>query len=1584
MKARGELRTGLRLLIMALVFLAMSCEDDSDGGDGCLGDTDGLVTGCSDGCGTDVWMIKGNGCLSDCIFDSDGCNLTGEDGCGDCGGDEGCGDCGGCGSDDPYDYDGDVVEGAVQIHVTDSLFTFMETGLMDVLGAALGDEMDIDENGKITMCFPVGDEMCPRDNEAVDNCGGSGEKGCRLQIKLGKIEIEPHSDEEIRVRVNVDDIDGKIRASQAGGCTISLSRQSGAFYIELRPQLHVNPVDGNTELYIGGGDHIGVDTSGLNLGMSGILCWMGGALDVDDTIKGTIGGVPCRGCNNDADCGGGGWCSNNICRDDSGRECQGIQLGAELGLDAGGLLQSIDPGAEAKLGLLAFLGSYVETNNNGLQLAMRLGGEATEPSLCVPERPSPISAGKNDCRTGDNCQPLAALNEQGTVTFEDADGNEITEEFHIGAGVAMGGLNQILYAAYNSGALCLSVSGDSGMEELEMLATDLIGVLVGSLSDLAVGNQPMMLQIRPQYAPEVDFAHVEGNGAEIRVKLKELALDFYTVVDLRYQRVFTLSADIELPLTLSVSNNELDIAIGSLADLIDPDTATVSNVEMLSVEEVETMVGQLPSIIDGAVGGLLGDDLIPKIDIGDLAGDALGGLNLSFVGPGLQIIDEGDKPAALGLFMKLELDEPDSSAPGGLRNALEPEITDLHIDIKNSRELRADLAAMRRAGESTTYHQMMPKIVAEVATTGGALSQDQVEYAYSINNGPWSYWEKGPVLNIDRPRLALEEKYEVRIRARRAGDASSGSKHYAAFDFVNDYTAPTVTLEADGSSVSVVADDNVYDVDELVMQYRLNGGQWSERAPLHEIDVASDIKASERVSVDVSVEDPSGNARIVRRVFGEKTTPLGQTDSGASAEGCASSQGNGGLLGVLALIGLLFVRRRQPGSNAVAASPMYVALALFAVLMLAMGATGCKSSGSSFGENELCDPECSSHETCEHGVCEAMECKDVGDCPGGSECLDGNCVRVDSCGHADDCEYGHICKDDVCTPSECSDSSQCSHLTCEGEELPFCEYDDWSTVEAGECLCLSGVKMNHHGSWINAHELSDGSVVVLAYHDTYGDVILGTLQSDDTFDWDFVDGVPEGPVLLPPSGVRGGVRAAGDDAGLYVSSALEKQESGDVLHAAYQYESMDEGTTSLRYARGVKGAAGWAWITIDIDSIDITGIFPSIVVLPGQEADEEDEDAEVIEPSIAIVYATADVVREGADETENTKYFSEVSTAYAANTAPESAEDFQIVDGFVQEESDLACGGLCASRALCHVEKNTCVAAANGCDPDCESGEECVEFDGDKICAKVEAGSPTFNVIPRGIGLFSSSVVDENGVVHNAYYDQIHGNLVYVTLQVERDAPEDNGTLAVKDGPLIVDGELNGESTGDVGRWTHIQVLDDGRAVIFYEDAGRAELRGAVINGTNVSITVLAEGVYIEQDRKEVSTNRVGASVSANALEEGGFEVFFQDSTDSILRRVVWDDLDAQPSGAELGVYGTEDALARDPSNASKNADPSERLIAAKDGAYGFFAKVLNLEDRQLFISKRVAYEDGGVLKDVSADSLARDVPEDPEDPEDP
>src|SRR5699024_1430443 len=123
-----------------------------------------------------------------------------------------------------------------------------------------------------------------------------------------------------------------------------------------------------------------------------------------------------------------------------------------------------------------------------------------------------------------------------------------------------------------------------------------------------------------------------------------------------------------------------------------------------------------------------------------------------------------------------------------------------------------------------------------------------------------------------------------------------------------------------------------------------------------------------------------------------------------------------------------------------------------------------------------------------------------------------------------------------------------------------------------------------------------------------------------------------------------------------------------------------------------------------------------------------------------------------------------------------------------------------------------------------------------------------------------------------------------------------NGALNVEAAPLVVDGEDSAESVGDVGRWTDIHAMDDGKIVIFYEDAGKSQLRAAVINGNDVDITVLDDGVYSSNDADKVSTNRVGTNAFARPLDEGGFEVFYHDATDMVARRVVWDDMAATPS----------------------------------------------------------------------------------------
>src|SRR5699024_8482486 len=131
------------------------------------------------------------------------------------------------------------------------------------------------------------------------------------------------------------------------------------------------------------------------------------------------------------------------------------------------------------------------------------------------------------------------------------------------------------------------------------------------------------------------------------------------------------------------------------------------------------------------------------------------------------------------------------------------------------------------------------------------------------------------------------------------------------------------------------------------------------------------------------------------------------------------------------------------------------------------------------------------------------------------------------------------------------------------------------------------------------------------------------------FAWDFIDGVPEGPVVGPSSGRRSGVRASGNDAGRYVSAVIDRTGSGDVLHAVYQHVVSKEGITSLRYLRGVRGSAGWSWTTIDVDSLDIAGMFPTIALLPGESQEpglSQNIEGNLQEAGgIGIVYMSSDI-----------------------------------------------------------------------------------------------------------------------------------------------------------------------------------------------------------------------------------------------------------------------------------------------------------------------------------------------------------------------
>lgn len=1635
MHMRRELRTGLRLGVMALVFLAISC-DSGGSDDGC--GADGLITGCSGGCGTGLEMAPGEGCLGDCIAGGgggaggllgDGCDMgdmlggCGDDdgGCmGDCSADSLLGDCGdGCGSDEPYTYgQGPMIEGGVQVHVTNSLFQFLTGSLIDLVTTFLVSDdddgsdlpVDIAPDGTVTICIDS-DSVCGPSK--VASCGSTGKPGCKIEAKLGDVKIEPRGKSgqgagaEVYVKIPIDNLQGKLDLDmdllgQQLDCTINVSRKANKdFYIAVTAHLPINSVDKNTEIYVGGSD-LKVVLDGLEIQVTdknstpGSFCEIAGALAgsqeiqemLVEEIQKAFGAFTCRGCASDDDCGAGGYCDfeYGYCVDNTGRACQGIQLGAELGVDLTGILKGFDPAAEGAFGVKAYMGSYVQTQNQGLQLGMRLGAKSVDrSSLCAPMRLSPITK-ERGCRNGKSCEPLELLN----ATNKTPSG----EDFQVGIGVSIAALNQIMWAAYSSGALCLSVGGDSAaIPELSMLNTNTISLFIESLEELTYGvEQPLLLQLRPQFPPTIDLKDAGAEGTEIIVNIPGLGIDFYTGIDDRYQRLFSLVLDLSLPLGLKYENDMIDISLGDLKDVFKGDAMQVAYVEMVDWNEVQKLASGLGELIGGFAGTLLGDGLIDPIDLGDMLKDLPAGLSAGLVGSGFEVIEENGQPAALGIFAKVGLD----GGTNGLKRKLEPHVVSVDVTTPIGSEIRSK--ARRSAGANGTgefsFADLIPTIKATMAVTGVDLSDDDIEYAYSINHSAWSFWKKGPELVIESPVAMAENKYTVRVTARRVGDGSSGSVAPATFEFVNDYTAPRAQLSAQDGLVVVDATDNVYAKDELVMQYRLNGGYWSERAPLHAIDITQEIRQHGRVTVDTYVEDPSGNARSIRQRFQEKTANKDEgsettttTTDGNDDGGCSSTGTQGGWMALLAMLGLVFTRRRRRQRTATSSLP-HAPLMLFVLLSMGVTLSACGKKDDPGGEGELCMPECEVDFICINGACEENVCESTDDCPGATECIEDTCVNTSKgCRYNDDCEHGNFCheKTGVCYPSQCSTYEECPADKCGDTLMRFCDYDDYALVEAGQCLCRDRQDLGNFGSWLKTVQLEDGSIVALAYHDDYGDLMVGTMDTrDDTFDWDFVDGVPDKFPVNAPEGPRGGIIQPGDDAGRYLSVAHEVVDGSDVLHVAYQYVVEKSSESSLRYARGVKGEAGWAWNFIDVDSENHAGLFPSIVLMPSA-TDEEGTGG------VGIVYMTADIINAAVEENPEegihaaaAEYLSTFSSAYAPTRTPGSAEDFTINDGLDFRNSPSPCAALCDSKSVCVASTNECKSfsldCAGGVDDDkkkglCKNGTGvCVKQGDDAVCVQGTLPAPAPSILPKGLGLFSSAQVDKNGVVHVSYYDQFAGVLKYVRAKVQ------DGKLARVNAPLIIEGQDDAQSLGDVGRWSFLQVAPDGRVVIFYEDTGLAQLHAAVINPSSdeVNIFVLDDGIYADANGLKVQNNRIGASIVARPLTSGGFEVFYQDNTNNLVRRILWKNIDLQPKGHPFAVFGSRRALARDLIGDEQPISKAQQAVPKIYGSFGFFTQVMDRPDRTIFISKYIGYEteeaaangQGGVRMGVATGSV--------------
>lgn len=165
-------------------------------------------------------------------------------------------------------------------------------------------------------------------------------------------------------------------------------------------------------------------------------------------------------------------------------------------------------------------------------------------------------------------------------------------------------VNQLLYAAWRGGLLCLDV--DSELAGGFAIDTSLLDLLVpGAFEGLFDADEPgaLVIATSPQLPPLADFS----GEAAIGIDIDRFGLDMVADLDDRMARV--LGAEMEAPVTLPLhfdgTTGELDIAISLDASLVEMrvmtnEISTVSS-ETLSTELTNTMGGLMDTILGSAV-----------------------------------------------------------------------------------------------------------------------------------------------------------------------------------------------------------------------------------------------------------------------------------------------------------------------------------------------------------------------------------------------------------------------------------------------------------------------------------------------------------------------------------------------------------------------------------------------------------------------------------------------------------------------------------------------------------------------------------------------------------------------------------------------------------------------------------------------------------------------------------------------------------------------------------------------------------------------------------------------------------------------
>jgi hypothetical protein len=337
----------------------------------------------------------------------------------------------------------------------------------------------------------------------------------------------------------------------------------------------------------------------------------------------------------------------------------------------------------------------------------------------------------------------------------------------------------------------------------------------------------------------------------LTLTFKQLNLDFYALVDERQVRIFTLQADIQLPLGMRTfadpNTDTLQPVLGSLDSLLtnisalSPDGGAYGPSDMLAEDPgvVKDLLGAAVRLAQPLLAGLIKPMVLPT-----MLGLRFGIEGVAGAEPMADVVHDGYHHLAIWA----KVNECGTSC----------EQYTVRTEVRVAGSFLPDSVKDVRAGR---YPSLDLDLSARQARSGA-----RAEFSYRVDGSLWSPWI-GSVsrLTLRDPLFLVQGHHIVEVTSREAGDDHTMDPQPAVVDFFVSYEAPTVSLAQRPDGAVVTRAQSAASRDEaLFFSYRIDGEQgWTPPGPAR-IFTLDELRGR---GLNVSVSDEAGRAALAH--FGD-------------------------------------------------------------------------------------------------------------------------------------------------------------------------------------------------------------------------------------------------------------------------------------------------------------------------------------------------------------------------------------------------------------------------------------------------------------------------------------------------------------------------------------------------------------------------------------------------------------------------------------------------------------------------------------------------------------------------------------------